>query len=96
MATNPPPHVLHPILVHACPAHPGAHTHTTHLGRADLKLIALAPHGLDEDAQVQRAAPADDKGVGSLSRLHTHRQVALQLPAQEAKVGCVRDEDVMV
>lgn len=41
------------------------------LGGADLKLEPLTPHVLNEDAQVQGAAPAHNKRVGRLARLNT-------------------------
>eukprot|EP00958_Prasinococcus_capsulatus_P018922 scaffold2262_cov312-Prasinococcus_capsulatus_cf.AAC.7 len=53
-----------------------------HARRAQHELEALAAHRLDEDGDVERAAPADDEGVGGLARLHAHGQVALELLVQ--------------
>jgi hypothetical protein len=50
-----------------------------HLGLADGELEALAAHGLDQDAQVQDAAPRDDELVGAAPRLDAQRDVVLEL-----------------
>ena len=52
------------------------------LGGADGELVALPPHVLDEDGDVQGPAPADGEGVRGLPGLHPERQVALQLAVQ--------------
>ncbi len=53
-----------------------------HFGRADLELVALAAHRLDQDGQVQLAAAADQEGVGRVGRLDAQRHIALQLALQ--------------
>ena len=50
-----------------------------HLGLTHLQLVALAAHGLDEDAEVQDAAPINEQGIGRGSLFHTQGQVFLQL-----------------
>ena len=52
------------------------------LGGPNGELVALPPHVLDEDGDVQGPAPADGEGVGRLARLHPERQVALQFAVQ--------------
>src|SRR5579859_3436536 len=41
------------------------------------ELVALAPHVLDQDREVQLAAPRDDEGVGVLRVFDAQRDVAL-------------------
>ena len=53
-----------------------------HFGRADLELVALAAHRLDQDGQVQLAAAADQEGVGGVGRLDAQRDVALHSAVQ--------------
>ena len=60
------------------------------LGGADLKLITLPPHVLDQDAQVQRPAAADTERLCALTRLDTQREVALQLTGCAEVRGRVR------
>ncbi len=49
------------------------------VGRTDSKLIALTPHVLHEDGDVQSSTAADNKGVCGVTRLNPQGQVALQL-----------------
>ncbi len=44
---------------------------------ADRELEALAPHGLDQDAELQLAAPGDFEGVLIVGLPHVDRDVAL-------------------
>ena len=44
-----------------------------HLGLADLQLVALAAHRLDEDGEVQHATPVDDPAIGRLGGLDAQR-----------------------
>ncbi len=46
-----------------------------HLGLADRELVALAPHHLDQDRELQLAAPGDLEGVGGVARLDPDRDV---------------------
>jgi len=49
-------------------------------GRArDLELVALAPHGLDQDREMQLAAAADFEDVGGRPIGDLERDVGLQL-----------------
>lgn len=97
-----PPSSTNPAAANAPGRHAGAHLDDRNLvglaalalnllgddlGRANLKLVALAPHVLDQDAQVQRAAPRHAERLGALTRLHAQRQVALQL-AEGVQEGC--------
>ena len=47
-----------------------------------LELVALAPHRLHQDAEVELAASRDGVGVGAVGLLDPERHVALQLPEQ--------------
>jgi hypothetical protein len=47
-----------------------------------LKLVSLAAHGLDEDGEVQLAAPGDEERVGGLGILHAQRDVVFELSVQ--------------
>ena len=53
-----------------------------YLGWTHSKLVALPPHVLHEDAQVQGASATHDEGLRRLARGHPKGQVALQLPIQ--------------
>ena len=48
-------------------------------GRADLELVALAPHGFDEDREVQLAASAHIEDVGGRAVLNAQRDIGEQL-----------------
>ena len=49
------------------------------LGAADLKLIALAAHGLDEDREMQLASARHLEGIGGVGLFHAHGDVGLHL-----------------
>src|SRR5690606_29510191 len=80
-----------------------------HLGPADAELVALAPHALDEDREVQLAAPRDAVALAA-QRLDAQRDVREELalqavgevaarnvralaPGERARVGAERDGD---
>ena len=63
------------------------------LRAADLELIALAAHGLDQDGQVQLAAAADLEGVGGIGLLDAEGDVCLDL--LEESVADVAGGDIL-
>ncbi len=50
-----------------------------HLGLADRQLVALAAHHLDQDRELQLAAPGDLEGVGRVALLDPDRDVGQDL-----------------
>lgn len=54
----------------------------TDRGRTNSKLIALTPHVLHEDGDVQSASPADNEGISCVTALHPEGQIAFQLTLQ--------------
>ena len=52
------------------------------LGLGDLQLIAFPPHRLDEDRQMQFAAPGDQELVGGVGLLHAQGDVGFQFLEQ--------------
>ena len=54
------------------------------LGLADRHLVALAAHHLDEDRELQLAAPGDLERVGRVGRLDPDRDVGQHLLLQAA------------
>ncbi len=62
----------------------GSHAHAVDFlgddrGSRDLELVALAAHRLDEDREVELAAPADIEDVGGGSVLDPQRDIGEQL-----------------
>ena len=53
-----------------------------HLGLADGQLVALAPHRLDQDREVQQAPAGDDERVALVGRLDPEGDVRLQLAVE--------------
>ena len=49
-----------------------------HLGLRDLQFIAFAPHGLDEDRQVQLSAAGHQKRVRGIRFIDAQRDIGLQ------------------
>ena len=50
--------------------------------RPNSKLIALSPHVLHEDGDVQCSPPTDNEGIGCVTGLHSESKVPLQLTLQ--------------